>query len=152
MRKLPPDAFDYYASLGHRRSYEAVAKRYSVTKRAVTRRATAESWQQRLAQLEAHARQRSEEKLAETLEAVNSRHLQTLRVIQAKALQALKELPLDSASDAVRALATAIKQERIILGEPTERTAVAIEEVIKREYERWMVADEEPPPNGHDVV
>ena len=37
----------------------------------------------------------------------------------------------------------ALKEERVIIGEPSERTAVTIEDVIKREYARWMLPDEE---------
>ena len=53
------------------------------------------------------------------------------------------------AADAVRALGLSIKQESVILGEPTDRTALSIEDTIRREYERWMVvaeteAEEEP--------
>jgi hypothetical protein len=50
----------------------------------------------------------------------------------------------------VRSLAIAIKQERIILGEPAERTAVSIEDVVRREYERWMTSSAEPDHNGHN--
>jgi hypothetical protein len=39
----------------------------------------------------------------------------------------------------VQALVKAIEQERLARGEPTERTAVSVEDVIKREYERWLV-------------
>ena len=41
--------------------------------------------------------------------------------------------------EAVRALDVSIRQERLIRGEPSERTALQVEEVIKRQYERWMV-------------
>ena len=44
-RKIPPEAFDHYFSLGPERSYEAVARKYGVTKRAVTKLAKRESWQ-----------------------------------------------------------------------------------------------------------
>jgi hypothetical protein len=33
----------------------------------------------------------------------------------------------------------ALKAERLILGEPTERHATDIEAIIKREHERWLV-------------
>jgi hypothetical protein len=36
-RKIPQDAFEFYFSLGPERSYEQVAGRYGVTKRAVTK-------------------------------------------------------------------------------------------------------------------
>jgi len=41
--------------------------------------------------------------------------------------------------DAVRAIGLAVREIRVELGEPSERTAVSIEDTIKREYERWMV-------------
>jgi hypothetical protein len=143
--KIPPEAFEYYVGLGLQRSYQAVADRYGTSKRAVTKRAAAEKWAERLLKIERTARERIDNKMTETLEAVNARHLQTLRAIQAKALNALQVMSLDSCMDAVRALDTAIRQERVILGEPGERNAVSVEDVIKREYERWMTA---PSDNG----
>jgi len=138
MGRLPDDAFAQYMTMGPERSYESLAGRLKVDKRTITRLAAKEHWQERLAKIEAEARSRLDDKLAEGIEAVNARHIKTLRVIQAKALQTLQSYPLDSAMDAVRALDIAIKHERVILGEPSERTAVSVEEVIKREYQRWM--------------
>ena len=40
-RKIPPDAFAYYFSLGPNRSYLAVAKHFGVSKQAVTKLAAA---------------------------------------------------------------------------------------------------------------
>ena len=142
-RKLPTDAFDVYVSLGPSRSYATVAKQFGVTKRAVTKLAAKEGWQGRLAQLEAKARERSDTKIVETLESMNGRHLKMLQVIQGKALEALKAFPLRDAMTAVRSLDLAIRQERTIRGEPGDRTAVAIEDVIRGEYQRWMVATPE---------
>ncbi len=49
----------------------------------------------------------------------------------------------------MRAIRMAIQEERLALGEPTERTAVSVEDAIRREYERWMtVADLESDPDG----
>lgn len=139
--KLPNDAFEFYFSLGPSRSYQGVANRFGVTKRAVTKHAAQERWQERLAKLEEKARVAAEKKALETLDAMNDRHLKSLRVIQGKSLETLKNLPLSSAMDAVRALDLSIRQERTIRGEPGERTAVSVEDVIKREYERWLDTD-----------
>jgi hypothetical protein len=140
-RKLPPDAFDHYLSLGLARSYTSVAKRYAVSKVTVTKRAKKEGWQRRVLEIEAKARTASDEKAAETMEAINARHLRSARVIQAKALEALKSMSLGTAMDAVKALHLGVQQERLILGEPTDRNAVNVEDVIKREYEKLMVSD-----------
>ena len=139
-RRIPPDAFDYYLSLGLDRSYQAVADRYDVSKRSVTKHATKEGWQDRIARVESKAREVSEQKSVETPEGMNARHLKCLRAIQGKALEALKSVSLKSGMDAVRALDIAIKQERTIRGEPTDRTVISIEETIKSEYERWMTS------------
>jgi len=140
--KIPPDAFHFYLGLGPERSYQAVADRYGVSKRAVTKLATRERWQDRVVELEAKARAGAEQKALESLEAMNLRHLRSLKVIQGKALEALRSMPLESAMEAVRSLDIAIRQERLIRGEPSDRTAISVEEVIKREYQRWMLPEE----------
>jgi hypothetical protein len=60
-RKIPPDAFDFYFSLGPGRSYQAVAEEYGVTKRAVTKVTANERWQDQIAALERTARESSNE-------------------------------------------------------------------------------------------
>ena len=137
-RKLGPDAFDYYVSLGTDRSYKAVGEKYGASKRAVTSLAKKEDWRVRIRQQEEAARQRADQKYAETLDAMKERHLKSSRVIQGKALQTLRDKSLESAMEAVRALDMAIKQERLIRGEPTDRTAFSIEQIIRREHEQWM--------------
>jgi hypothetical protein len=47
--------------------------------------------------------------------------------------------------DAVRALDLAIRHERLIRGEPSERTAVTTESVLKGQFERWMTEESETP-------
>lgn len=139
-RKLPPgEAFDFYVAQGVGRSYSAVADHYGASKGAVTALAKREDWQERLAKIEAEARSKSSEKAVETLEQVNGRHLRIARSLQAKALEAMRNMSLDDAKNVIRALELGVKQERLILGEPSERQAVTIEEKIEREYERWML-------------
>jgi hypothetical protein len=142
VNRIPPDAFHYYLGLGPERSYQLVAKRYAVSKRAVTKLATRERWQDRVAEVEAKARAGAEQKALESLESMNLRHLRSLKVVQGKALEALRSMPLSTAMEAVRSLDIAIRQERLIRGEPSDRTAVSVEEVIKREYQRWMLPEE----------
>ena len=143
-RKIPEDAFDFYYSLGLERSYQRVADEYKVSKQAVTNMATKEDWQGRLKTIELKARLKSEKKAVETAQAIRNRHLQAARVIQTKALEALKKLSLDSAMDAVKALDLGVKQERLLIGEASERSEVRVEDIIKREYKNWMIR----PSNG----
>ena len=142
-RKVPQDAFDYYLSLGRERSYRAVAEWCGVAKQTITKVAGREQWQIKIAEIEARARDSSVQQAVENLEQMTQRHLQTLKVIQGKALQTLKSMPLATAMDAVRALDMCITKERLIRGEPSERTAVSIEETIRKEYDRWLVHDDD---------
>ena len=142
-KRIPANAFDHYLALGPARSFQAIAEWCQVSKQAVTKVARQERWLERVAELERKAREKTEEKFVESLEAMNERHLKTLRVIQGKALEALKQFPLSSAMEAVRALDLSIKQERVIKGEPSERTAVNIESIIRQEYQRWLVVSEQ---------
>jgi hypothetical protein len=141
--KLAHDAFAYYIGLGAGRSYRAVADHYGVDKKTVIRRAAAEDWQKRILEIDRKAREGTEQKAQESLEAMNDRHLKTLRAIQGKALEALRLMPITSASDAIRALVETMRQERLVRGEPSERTAISVEDTIRREYERWMERDDE---------
>ena len=139
--RLPTDTFDYYFSLGAERSYQAVADRFGVSKTAVVNRATKEGWQQRVERLEATARDAADQKAAESLETMSTRHLTAFRVVQGKALEALRSMSLDSAMDAVRAIDLSIKGERLVRGEPSDRTAVSVEDAIRREFDRWMIVE-----------
>jgi len=141
--RIPPDALEYYLALGPDRSYQRVADHYGVSKRAVTKLAARERWQEKVVELERKARESAEKKALESLEGMNLRHLKSLKIVQGKALEALRSMPLTTAMEAVRALDMAIRQERLIRGEPSDRTAISVEEVIRREYERWMLPEED---------
>jgi hypothetical protein len=138
-RKIPPDAFDLYFGLGVRRTYQAVAEHYDVSRRAVTALAVREGWRQKMVDLERKARERGDTKVVETLEAVQAKHLKTLQVVLGKALEALRAMPLTTAMDAVRAIEMVIKQERLVRGEPGDRSAIDVEAIIRREQESWLV-------------
>jgi len=153
LRKIPPEAFDHYVVLGPGRGYQAVAEKYGVTKRAVTKLAARENWQQRLAEIEAKSRADADKDHEQVMNATRERQLQSLRLAQRRAIERLRETPIETASDAARVLTLAIKQENVILGEPGDRTAITMEDTIRREYERWMVVggqgddqDAEGPP------
>jgi len=141
-QRLPADSFEYYVALGDGRSYTRVAEHYGVAKRTVTRHALVEDWTSRLLQVEAESRAKSDAKLAETLAEMRERHMKTLRAINARALAALREFPISSSRDAVRAAEMVIKMERLIAGEPTERHA-NVEEIMRREMDALLVYDDD---------
>lgn len=135
--RIPPEAFDFYLSLGHERSYQALAKKYGVSKQAVTKRALRERWQQRLDDIEARARAKTDQRAVETREEINDYYMKIWKVVEKRALEALRNHPLTSALEGVKALDLANKNIRLIRGEPTERTE-NIETIIRRQYDRWL--------------
>ena len=141
MRKIPADAFEFYAALGPARSYQAVAEKYAVSKRSVTKFALKEEWQERLQTIEVKAREASDQKAQETLEAIRTRHLKGMRFIQAKAIEALKSSSLETVRRRGACYTAAVREERVMLGEPSDRTAISVDDTIRREYTRWMVSE-----------
>ena len=120
-----------------------MAARYGVTKRAVTSLAKQENWQVRLAEVEQKAQSRLEEKRVDAVEAAHEQHLKALRLVLGKGIEALRDTPIDSARDAIRAIGLAVREIRVELGEPSDRTAISVEDTIRREYERWMVVEDD---------
>ena len=148
--KLGPDTFQFYVSMGPGRSYQGVADHYGVSKRAVTKCAVRENWQGRLDTIEEKARARQDEDLVDVVGEMRERHLKTVRAMQNRALVALKAFPLTTGMEAVRAAELAIKLERVIVGEPSERTALSVEEVTKREMNAWLTIDADGGGQGDD--
>jgi predicted DNA-binding protein YlxM (UPF0122 family) len=138
--RIPADAFDFYVSLDADRSYQTVAEKYGVSKRAVTECAKREQWPERLSKIEQEAREKMDKRLAESLEERRERHLTVIRAMLSRSVAALQKYPLNSAMDAVKTAEKAIKLERLVVGEVADRTAV-VEEIVKREYEQWMEHD-----------
>jgi membrane carboxypeptidase/penicillin-binding protein len=141
MTKLGPAAFDFYVGLADKRSYDAVADKFGVTKRAVSKHAAHHRWQERLTTIEQAASAKSVVKLTDALSEMNDRHLRVVKAVQARALEALRTTPLRTGLDAVKALDFALRTERTILGEPTERAVLTVEQKIKDEYQKWMSAE-----------
>ena len=141
-KKIPPDAFHFYFALGPERSYRAVAEHFGVSKTAVANLAERERWQNRVWELEKQAHDAVEKKMTETLEQMSERHLKMLKLIQRKALETLKSMPLSTAVEAAKTLDASIKTERLVRGEPTDRSMLSVEDIIRKEYERWMTTAE----------
>jgi len=148
-QRIPSDAFDFYIGLGPTRSYQSVADRYGVSKRAVVKHAVREKWTERVAEIHREAREENDKKAVQELGDMHDRHAKMLKAMAVRALTGIKEFPLRSGMEAIRAAELVIKLERIIHGEPTERGEVSIEEITKREIETLLIRDDEP--DGWDL-
>jgi hypothetical protein len=151
-RKVPLDSFAIYVSMQGERSYQAIADRFGVSKRAVQKIADREKWGERLRQIEEDIKQRLDKRLGETLEEIRARHLKLARAIGARAAKGLQEYPVANFTEALKAAESSIKLERMLTGEATERTAVTVEQVTRQEIDRLVVPVEvlPPPPDEED--
>lgn len=146
--RVPEGAFEYYVRLGEERSYQAVADHFHVSKRAIQNVADREHWIQRLEAIEKEAWARIDATLVNDVEQMKLRHSKMLRAIFSRAAKAIQDYPLTSGLDGVRAAELAIKLERLLAGQPSDRTAVSIEDVLKREFGKFMSVDESEEPDG----
>lgn len=137
--KLSQGAFEFYVGLGPSRSYQAVGEKYGVTKRAVVKHAARAGWSERLQKVQEEARAESDKRLAEDLAEMQERHKRMLRAVASRAIAAIKEHPLSSGMEGIRAAELVIKMERLLAGESSERSTVTVEEVTRRELDRWLV-------------
>jgi hypothetical protein len=101
--RLSDDAFDHYVALGPGRSYDAVARHYGVSKRAVAKKAAAEGWQERLAGLSKEARDLADAALVQAMQEVQAREAERMR----RAREAIAEVMTPARIKAV--LATMLK-------------------------------------------
>ena len=153
-RKIAPDALTYYVSLGPGRSYQKVAEKYDVTKRAVTKLAAKERWQKKVAEIEQSARESAEEKARDEVAEAYAQQITGLKLLFHRGVEALRGMAIDTPADATRAIQVACREWRTALGEPTDRTEISVEEKIRSEYERWMTVgrgESDPPDADRDT-
>ncbi len=118
----------------------------------MTKLAAKERWQDQIGALERKARENSDERKVDALQASHEQRLQALRVVLGKGLEGLRQMAIDSPRDAIRAIGLAVREIRVELGEPSDRTAVSIEDTIRREYDRWMVVGGEDDENRDELA
>ena len=138
MKRLSPDAYSYYVELGLARSYEAVAQKFGVSKVTVVNHAAKERWQERLREAEQKAREEANTKAVDVLQEVKDRQLMEARILEHRALDALRTLPPEKAAKAAMMLQIAWRHELLLLGEPSARTELTIEEVTQREIQTLL--------------
>src|SRR5678815_2726206 len=117
MRKLDDDAaFNFYVSLGPGRRHSQVAAEFGVSRRAITKAARRGAWTARLEKIESAARAISDEQLAESMAQIRERHLKMIRAIAHRGVQGLQKYELEDAVSSIKAIETAIRLERAVLG------------------------------------
>jgi hypothetical protein len=137
-KKIPPDAYAFYLGLGPGRSYQAVAERYVVTKRAVAFCADRENWQKRIREEDSKLREKAEKQAAESNKTVRQGQLKVLRFIQGKAIEALKDMSITSAVDAAKVYTLALDKERQLLGDSGDENPSVVEQITRDEVRNLL--------------
>jgi hypothetical protein len=79
-----------------------------------------EHWDRDRQLVEKVTEQRVEVVLAETIAAMNARHLKEFQLLQTKGIQALRRLDPQKASEALSMVDVGVRGERLVRGEPSE--------------------------------
>ena len=143
-RRIPEDAFAFYVALGADRSYQRVADHFNVSKNGILKASDKDNWGERLEAIEESVRGRVDERLSETMAEIQARHLKLLRGMAGRAAKAIQEFPLTSGMEGMRAAEIAIKLERLVAGEVSDRSQLTVEQVTRREIELLVRADDDP--------
>ena len=141
--KIPENAFETYVAMGTERSYQALADKFGVDKRSISRLAAKERWVERLGKIQEEARAATDRKLVADLQAVREQQLREVRYFRSETIKAIKGLTPEKAVRFASALNIAWKHELFLLGEPTDRQATTVEEITKREIQTLLLRDGE---------
>ena len=122
-------AFDVYWRLGADRTLERLRETLSASSRGPSLRTLAEwsrrgHWQNRLADLERRAQAADDDARIEAIRAMTERQAQEALLLQQKGTKWLAAMGAEDATPeaAIRAIVDGAKLERLVRGEPTERT------------------------------
>lgn len=137
-KRIPENAFEYYVALGPERSYQLCANHFGVLKRSICKLAKRQGWSARLAAIEADVQARVDAKLADEMEEMRLRHRKLLKAVSIRAAKALAEIPLATGMEGVRAAEIAVKLERLLAGQASERTELSVAEVTRREMRNLL--------------
>lgn len=114
--RLPPEAFEVYYALGPGRQISQVAERYGVSPIVARTTAVRERWEEQARERDDARRYAARAEIPEYSARVDQEHLDALRDLRARAMQALSEMPFEKMADVIQALKLAIGKEREILG------------------------------------
>lgn len=129
------DLFSRWVGAGAGRSMAALARDTGISTSELVRHARTFFWMQRLEAISKRASERTMEDMAETIAAVNVRHLSKLRALQEKAFKAMEHMQIDKPADAIRLMVETLKLERTVLGVDKggdESLAEVLTERVKR--------------------
>lgn len=148
------DAFELFFQT---RSYPDVAKKYQVTLPGVYKHAQKHEWLSRLAKRLEKVQELTDEKLADRLARDSAKHYNLMALVQVNAgnilrrpnLQAGQSVAPSHLAMTASALETAIKVQRLIGGETTDKKELSVKDLfleMARERDRRAQADLPPPP------
>lgn len=143
--QLPPEAFSLYLEL---RSVHAVSERLGIPESLIYQAKRRERWAERATEVDRAAAEALMRRRQEAVRAMHEEHATTGRYLLALGVEALKKLQekqdLPRYSAALKAIEVGAKMRSLALGEPTERQAVDVEDIKRREREEWLAEVDSP--------
>jgi hypothetical protein len=118
-KQIHLDAFNYWYMLP-KRSNGPVAKKFGVTETSVRKWRHKLNWDARALKRDKALKEKEDKQAVESIADMNARHVKEYKMLQGKALERLTRARIEKDRDAITALDTGIKGERMAKGEPTE--------------------------------
>ncbi len=120
--------------LNPKRNCSSIAKQLQISTTSVYKWCKHFKWKERALKRDEKEKAKTDEKVSESIADMNVRHLKLYRGLTAKGVEHLKKARIVKDRDAITALDSGIKGERVIRGEPTERVDARVEGGISFEF------------------
>ena len=117
------EAFEYYYSLGNKRSLLQVAEKFDVTVQAVGKWSVAHNWQERIEQRDIENGRRLEKKTDDTIIETKARYRKIIKACIARGVELIKTGKIKP--ETIQDLERLIKTDMLLIGEATERNEMS---------------------------
>lgn len=114
------EAFEHYYSSGAKRSYDATATEFGVTKGTIYNWAKSFDWHNRIEQRDIENARRLEKKTNDTVVNTKAKYRKIIKALIGKAVSKINNGTLDP--DSIQDIERLMKIDLLLIGEATERT------------------------------
>jgi hypothetical protein len=128
---LQHEAFEYYYSLGHDRSFDKVGDKFGFTPRTITEWSRRFGWQERIIQYDIESSQKLKEKTIDAVVQEKANYRKIIKKMVGDIVDALKDGKFKAKN--VQDLERLIKLDLLLMGEITDKTEVKQDIGLTRE-------------------
>jgi hypothetical protein len=122
-------------------SYQTIAKKYGVSKRAVVKHAEAAKWQDIKAKTALKVHQKLPNLIGQEIAQINARHIKIARILQGEAIKALGDpkIALKSFRDILDTMKLGVEIERKATNMDQQQPTTAIQINMSDEVKKWAI-------------